>query len=114
VARALQRDQVRAARDVRGPAPGAVDTGLVSTVEIAGVDRSRPAIQKATARFRRHATAPEQAAERILAGIERNRYWVYTSRDIQIGHFLQRRFETPYVLIMPALSRRFAAIMGAR
>jgi NAD(P)-dependent dehydrogenase (short-subunit alcohol dehydrogenase family) len=94
--------------------PGAVDTGLVSTVEIAGVDRSRPAIQKATARFRRHAATPEQAAERILAGIERNRYWVYTSRDIQVGHFLQRRFETPYVLIMRAISRRFAAIMGVR
>jgi NAD(P)-dependent dehydrogenase (short-subunit alcohol dehydrogenase family) len=94
--------------------PGAVDTGLVSTVEIAGVDRTRPAIQKATARFRRHAATPEQAAERILSGIERNRYWVYTSRDIQIGHFLQRRFETPYSLIMRALNKRFEAIMGTR
>ena len=94
--------------------PGAVDTGLVATVEIAGVDRTRPAIRKATAGFQRHAASPEQAAERILAGIERNRYWVYTSRDIQLAHFLQRRFEIPYALIMRAANKRFTAIMGAR
>jgi NAD(P)-dependent dehydrogenase (short-subunit alcohol dehydrogenase family) len=94
--------------------PGAVDTGLVTTVEIAGVDRTRPAIQKATAGFQRHAATPEQAAERILAGVERNRYWVYTSRDIQVAHFLQRRFETPYALIMRAVNKRFTAITGAR
>jgi NAD(P)-dependent dehydrogenase (short-subunit alcohol dehydrogenase family) len=94
--------------------PGAVDTGLVTTVEIAGVDRTRPAIRKATAGFQRHAATPEQAAERILTGVERNRYWVYTSRDVQVAHFLQRRFETPYALIMRAVNKRFTAIMGAR
>src|SRR5436309_4917326 len=80
--------------------PGAVDTGLVNTVEIAGVDRSSPTIQQFTARFRRRAVTPERAAAKILEGIERNRYWVYTSRDIQVGHFLQRRFETLYALTM--------------
>jgi len=91
--------------------PGAVDTGLVNTVEIAGVDRSNPTIQKFTARFRRRAVTPERAAAKILEGIERNRYWVYTSRDIQVGHFLQRRFETLYALAMRAVNDRFDAIV---
>jgi NAD(P)-dependent dehydrogenase (short-subunit alcohol dehydrogenase family) len=90
--------------------PGAVDTGLVDTVEMAGVDRKSPVIEKAAARFRRLAVSPERAAERILAGIERNRYWVYTSRDIQVGHFLQRKFEAPYVLFMRIVNDRFTAI----
>ncbi len=94
--------------------PGAVDTGLVGTLEIAGVDRTKPSIQKATSGFQRHAATPEQAADRILAGIERNRYWVYTSRDIQVANFLHRRFETFYALIMRAVNKRFTAIMGAR
>jgi NAD(P)-dependent dehydrogenase (short-subunit alcohol dehydrogenase family) len=87
--------------------PGAVDTGLVDTVEIVGMSRESPAIQKMTSRFRRHAVTPEQAAARILDGVERNRYWVYTSRDIQVAHFLQRRFETGYALVMRALNDRF-------
>jgi NAD(P)-dependent dehydrogenase (short-subunit alcohol dehydrogenase family) len=90
--------------------PGAVDTGLVNTVEIAGIDRTSPTLQKFTARFRRGAATPEQAAERILAGVERNRYWVYTSRDIRVAHFLQRRFETPYVLLMRMANDRFTKI----
>ena len=90
--------------------PGGVDTGLVDTVEIAGVNRGSPAIERFTARFRRHAVTPERAVTRILEGIERNRYWVYTSRDIQVAHFLQRRFETPYALLMRVLNDRFTEI----
>ena len=93
--------------------PGAVDTGLVETLEIAGVDRNRGALAKMTKRFQEHAVTPEKAAERILAAVERNRYWVYTSRDIRIAHFLQRRFEIPYVWIMRAVNKRFAAIARA-
>jgi NAD(P)-dependent dehydrogenase (short-subunit alcohol dehydrogenase family) len=90
--------------------PGAVDTGLVNTVEIAGVDRSSPRLERFTAGFRRHAATPEHAARRILDGVERNRYWVYTSRDIRIAHFLQRRFETGYALVMRVANGRFTAI----
>src|SRR3954454_4033934 len=67
--------------------PGAVDTGLVNTIEIAGVDRTSPTIERFSARFRRSAVTPETAAARIIEGIERNRYWVYTSRDIRVAHF---------------------------
>jgi NAD(P)-dependent dehydrogenase (short-subunit alcohol dehydrogenase family) len=91
--------------------PGAVDTGLVNTIEIAGVDRDSPTIQRFTRRFRKSAVTSETAAARILEGVERNRYWVYTSRDIRIAHFLQRRFERPYARIMRVANDRFASIM---
>jgi NAD(P)-dependent dehydrogenase (short-subunit alcohol dehydrogenase family) len=91
--------------------PGAVDTGLVRTVEIAGVDTTTPTIQRFAARFRRHAATPDQAAARILAGVERNRFWVYTSRDIRVEHFLQRRFESLYVLVMRGANRGFDRVM---
>jgi NAD(P)-dependent dehydrogenase (short-subunit alcohol dehydrogenase family) len=90
--------------------PGGVDTGLVNTIEIAGVDQKSPDIQKYVARFRRHAVTAEQAAASILKGIERNRYWVYTSRDIQLGHFLQRKLELPYTLAMRAINHQFTRI----
>jgi NAD(P)-dependent dehydrogenase (short-subunit alcohol dehydrogenase family) len=90
--------------------PGAVDTGLVNTLEIAGVDRENPHIKKARASFRRRAVDPKQAAARILEGIERNRYWVYTSRDIQMWHFLQRKLELPYALAMRGLNRQFTRL----
>jgi NAD(P)-dependent dehydrogenase (short-subunit alcohol dehydrogenase family) len=92
--------------------PGAVDTGLVQTVEIAGVDQSSPRFERFAARFRRRAVTPERAAEKILQGIERNRYWVYTSRDIQLGHFFQRKLELPYVLAMRAANDRFSAVLA--
>jgi NAD(P)-dependent dehydrogenase (short-subunit alcohol dehydrogenase family) len=94
--------------------PGAVDTGLVETVEIAGVDTGSRAFAKARTRFRHAAVSPEHAAKRIIAGVERNRYWVYTSRDIQFFHFVQRKFEAPYVLAMRMLSPRFGALVGKR
>jgi hypothetical protein len=75
------------------------------------VDRSSPTIQRFTARFRKTAVTPEIAAAKIIEGIERNRYWVYTSRDIQVAHFLQRRFETPYAFLMRRVNDRFASIM---
>jgi NAD(P)-dependent dehydrogenase (short-subunit alcohol dehydrogenase family) len=90
--------------------PGAVDTGLVNTVEIAGIRGTGPEIDRFRALFRRHAVTPERAAERILEGVERNRYWVYTSPEIRVFHFLQRRFETPYVLVMRFANNRFTSI----
>lgn len=91
--------------------PGAVDTGLVHTIEIAGVDRSSPTIERFSKRFQHRAVTPEAAAARILDGIERDRYWVYTSRDIQVAHFLQRRFERPYARLMRVANDRFTAVM---
>ena len=91
--------------------PGGVDTGLVQTLEIAGVRRDTPTMERFTAHFRKRAVTPETAAARILEGLEHNRYWVYTSNDIRVAHFLQRRFEAPYAFLMRRANDRFAAVM---
>ncbi len=90
--------------------PGGVDTGLVNTVEIAGVDKGAPVMQKFIGRFQRHAVTPEEAAAKILQGVERNRYWVYTSRDIQAAHFFTRKFEWPYRVVMRLANDQFQAV----
>jgi NAD(P)-dependent dehydrogenase (short-subunit alcohol dehydrogenase family) len=92
--------------------PGGVDTGLVGTLKIAGVDRESPRVRKMSKRFQSHARSPESAAEAILTGIRKNRYWVYTSRDIQLGFWVQRKFELPYALAMRAANRQFDRILG--
>jgi NAD(P)-dependent dehydrogenase (short-subunit alcohol dehydrogenase family) len=80
--------------------PGGVRTPLVETVKIVGVDREDPKIRKLIARFERHAVSPERVAERILDGVERNRYLVFTSGDIRALHLLQRYCPPLYALIM--------------
>jgi len=84
--------------------PGGVATPLTETVRIAGVDKESPAWRKAHARFRKRAVTPEQAAESILRGVHRNRYWVYTSNDVRVVHLLQRYFPPGYVLAMRAMN----------
>jgi NAD(P)-dependent dehydrogenase (short-subunit alcohol dehydrogenase family) len=92
--------------------PGGVDTGLVATLEIAGVDREDRRVAKQTARFRKHAVAPEKAAEAILDGVRRGRYMVYTSRDIQFGFWVQRKFALPYEIAMRLANRQFDRVFG--
>lgn len=87
--------------------PGGVDTGLVKTLHIAGVDRENPRIARQTRRFQRHAVSPERAAEAILTGVKRGRYWVYTSPDIRIGFWIQRKFALPYEIAMRLANRQF-------
>jgi NAD(P)-dependent dehydrogenase (short-subunit alcohol dehydrogenase family) len=84
--------------------PGGVATPLTETVEIAGVDQSGAAFARMQAHFRNRAVTPEQAAEAILRGVRRNRYLIYTSRDIQLAYLLQRVFPPGYVLLMRALN----------
>lgn len=85
--------------------PGGVDTGLTETVQIAGVDTTSPAFLRARAHFRRRAVTPEAAADAIVAGMLRRRYWVYTSVDIRLVHALQRWCPPAYVLAMRVLNR---------
>lgn len=84
--------------------PGAVDTPLTETVQIAGVDTTSPRFRKVQARFRAKAVSPEDAAEAILRGVRRNKYWVYTSSDIRRIHALQRWCPPAYALAMRGLS----------
>ncbi|MBA4151987.1 MAG: short chain dehydrogenase [Acinetobacter sp.] len=84
--------------------PGAVNTPLVGTVEIIGVDRDSPRVQATVKHFQRHAIKPEQAAKAILRGIKANRYMVFTSLDIRIGYWFQRKFALPYEWVMRLLN----------
>jgi NAD(P)-dependent dehydrogenase (short-subunit alcohol dehydrogenase family) len=90
--------------------PGGVDTPLVGTLDIVGVNREAPALKKMTGRFQRHAKTPDQVAQSILKGVKKDRYLVYTSRDIQLLHFVQRKFELPYRLIMRVMNDQMRAI----
>jgi NAD(P)-dependent dehydrogenase (short-subunit alcohol dehydrogenase family) len=90
--------------------PGGVKTPLVGTVEIVGVDSQSPEIQKLKHRFEKRAVTPEHVAERILAGVEKNRYLVFTSSDIQLAFLLQRWFPPGYELIMRLMNRQLVAV----
>ena len=80
--------------------PGAVRTPLVNTVEIAGVDREDPRVGRWVDRFSGHAVSPERAAEKILAGVAKNRYLIYTSPDIWALYAFKRFAWWPYSLAM--------------
>lgn len=87
--------------------PGGVDTPLVETVDIVGLDRSNTAIQKEIAGFHKIAVTPEKAASAILRGVTRNQYMVYTSFDIRFGYWWARKFALPYEIVMRIANNRF-------
>jgi NAD(P)-dependent dehydrogenase (short-subunit alcohol dehydrogenase family) len=80
--------------------PGAVKTPLVKTVEIAGVDREDPKVSRWVDRFSGHAVSAETAAEKILAGVAKNRYLIYTSQDIRALYAFKRLAWWPYSVAM--------------
>jgi short-subunit dehydrogenase len=80
--------------------PGAVKTPLVDTVEIAGVDKDNPQVRKWVDRFARHAVSPEHVADKILKGVAKNRYMIYTSNDIRALYAFKRAAWWPYSVAM--------------
>ena len=80
--------------------PGAVKTPLVQTVEIAGVDREDPQVRKWVDRFGGHAVSPDLVADKILRGVIKNRYLVYTSSDIRALYAFKRVAWWPYSVAM--------------
>lgn len=88
--------------------PGAVKTGLVQTVQIAGVDRDDPNVQKWVDRFAGHAISPEKAADKILAGVARNRFLIYTSPDIRALYAFKRVAWWPYSVAMRQVNVLFS------
>ena len=86
--------------------PGAVDTGLVQTVNIVGVDRHDPDVRALVSRFQRHAVQPEQAARAILRGVQRKRFMVFTSADIRLGYWFQRKWAWPFEVVMRLINRQ--------
>lgn len=106
ISEVLRFDLRRAGIGVTLVCPGAVDTPLVHTVDIVGVDREHPAVQKMTARFRKHAASPEDVAAAILTGIRRNKPLVHTSLDIRAAFLLQRWCPPAYALVMQLINDR--------
>jgi NAD(P)-dependent dehydrogenase (short-subunit alcohol dehydrogenase family) len=89
--------------------PGGVRTPLIEGVKIVGVDRESPAIAKLVKRFERRAVTAEHVAEKIVEGIEKDRYLVFTSADVRIGHWIQRHFPPAYELAMRKLNDHLTA-----
>ncbi|WP_157248154.1 SDR family oxidoreductase [Nonomuraea typhae] len=85
--------------------PGAVDTGLTETVEIAGIDKDGRRFRRLQALFRRHAAPPYQVAETIMRGMARGRYLVHTSTAVRLLHLAERVCPPLYVVVMRALNR---------
>ncbi|MQY17820.1 SDR family oxidoreductase [Nocardia macrotermitis] len=94
--------------------PGAVRTPLVGTVRVVGVDRDDPRVKRLIGLFEGHASTPEQVAEQILTGVERNRYLVHTSADIRIGYWFARKFALPYEVVMRLANRQFSRLLDAQ
>jgi NAD(P)-dependent dehydrogenase (short-subunit alcohol dehydrogenase family) len=92
----LRFDLARHGIGVSVVVPGAVKTPLVQTVEIAGVDREHPQVRKWVDRFGGHAVSPELVADKILRGVARNRYLIYTSSDIRALYAFKRIAWWPY------------------
>jgi NAD(P)-dependent dehydrogenase (short-subunit alcohol dehydrogenase family) len=91
--------------------PGAVNTPLVNTVEIAGVDREDPKVARWIKRFAGHAVSPEKAAEKILAGVAKNRYLIYTSADIRALYAFKRLAWWPYSVAMRQVNLVFTRVL---
>jgi NAD(P)-dependent dehydrogenase (short-subunit alcohol dehydrogenase family) len=96
----LRFDLARHGIGVSVVVPGAVKTPLVQSVEIVGVDREHPQVRTWIDRFSGHAVSPELVADRILRGVVRNRYLVYTSNDIRALYAFKRIAWWPYSVAM--------------
>ncbi|OZC58303.1 short chain dehydrogenase [Rhodococcus sp. RS1C4] len=91
--------------------PGGVKTGLVNTVEIAGVDRDDPRVQKLQHRFEKRAVEPDVVADAIITGIVKNRYLVYSSNDIRFGYWWARKFALPYEFVLQKANDQFGKLL---
>jgi NAD(P)-dependent dehydrogenase (short-subunit alcohol dehydrogenase family) len=94
--------------------PGAVDTPLVHTVQIAGVERDHPKVQRWVRLFSGHAVTPEKVAEAILAGIAKNRFLIYTSPDIRALYAFKRLAWWPYSVAMRRVNVFFTRALRPR
>ncbi|MDN6386699.1 MAG: SDR family oxidoreductase [Corynebacterium sp.] len=87
--------------------PGAVDTPLVRTIDVDGVDKSAKRVAKVTKLFQGHAASPAEAADRIVDGTRKGRYMVYTSVEIRVGRWAQVNMPWAYRAVMRLLNRGF-------
>ena len=94
--------------------PGAVDTPLVRSVVIAGVDREHPQVQRLVRLFSGHAVSAEKVADKIVAGVQRNRFLIYTSPDIWALYTFKRLAWRPYSAVMSRVNVLFTGALRPR
>lgn len=107
----LRYDLARHGIGVSLVVPGGVKTGLVNTLEIAGVERDDPRVQKLQHRFEQRAVEPEVVADAIIVGIHKNRYLVYSSNDIRFGYWWARKFALPYEFVLQKANDQFSKLL---
>ena len=92
---------------VHAVAPGAVDTGLVRTIDVDGVDMDNPRVRKARELFQGHAISPEKCAEIILRGVEKNKPLRTTGADVALARWAQVNAPWLYAGAMRGINRAF-------
>ncbi|HME53935.1 MAG TPA: SDR family oxidoreductase [Candidatus Lokiarchaeia archaeon] len=85
--------------------PGAVETPLMNTVEIAGIDNESPEVKKVKDFFLAHAIAPEKVADLIIKSIKKNKYLVLTSLDMKALYWFKNKIPSIYNLELRHLQK---------
>ena len=88
--------------------PGAVNTGLVRTVDIHADPGAADKVRKL---FLKVTITPEKVAGLIINAIRKEKFLVITSTDIKILYFLKRHLFPLYHLIMNLLTRGMDRIL---
>lgn len=88
----LKHDLKRYKIKVHLVCPGAVDTGLVKTIKISGLEISEHKFAALRKRFQSHAVSSDKAAAAILKGVVKNDYYIFTSPDIKFGNWGKDKF----------------------
>jgi NAD(P)-dependent dehydrogenase (short-subunit alcohol dehydrogenase family) len=114
VSEVLRFDLERHGISVHLVVPGAVNTPLVQSVDLVGIDRDDPRVRRLTGAFTKHAVEPEHVASQILRGIERDRFLVYTSFDIRFGYWWSRKFAFPYEFVIRRVGDRFNRLLASK
>jgi short-subunit dehydrogenase len=91
--------------DVTVVCPGAVDTPLIHTVEIVGIDRAHPEAKNLEEKFIRRAVTPEKVAQLIVKAIKKRKFLVFTSFDIKLLYWFKRKIFPIYHMIMKKLNK---------
>lgn len=85
--------------------PGAVETPLMNTVEIIGIDMKNPMVDDLKRRFAERAVSPDKVADLIIKAIKKNKYLVLTSLDMKALYWLKRKMAPLYRFIMRKLNK---------
>jgi short-subunit dehydrogenase len=102
ISEVLRYDLKKHKIDVSVVCPGAVNTGLVKTVEI---HADKEATDKARTHFLKRAITPEKVADLIIGAIRGRKFFVITSFDIKLLFFFKKYCFPIYHLVMLTICR---------